>query len=125
MGNEQGTGYAVLDLRMGEAEKDIRELRDDLRNHINQNDDEHKKMQASIAESNLMVREINFSTKQSATDISEMKQNSKESTERIEKKLEALGAKTDKESGWRAIIMDIIKIIFLLIGFIATGKWFL
>lgn len=125
MGNEQGVGYGLLDLRVGETEKDIKDLRDDLRNHINKNDDEHKKMQASIAESNLMVREINFSTKQTAVDISDMKQNSKESTERIEKKLEALGAKTDKESGWRGIIIDLIKIILLILGFIATGKFIL
>lgn len=125
MGNEQSSGYAVLDLRLSETEKDIHEIRKDLREHINKNDDEHKKMQASIAESNLMVREINFSTKQTAVDIADMKINSKESTDRIEKKLEALGVKSDKESGWRAIIMDILKIIFLLIGFIATGKWFL
>lgn len=125
MGNEQGVGYSLLNLRVGETEKDIKDLRDDLREHINKNDDEHKKMQASIAESNLMVREINFSTKQTAVDISDMKKNSKESTDRIESKLEALGAKSDKESGWRAIVTDILKIILLLIGFIATGKWFL
>lgn len=125
MGNEQGAGYGVLDLRVSETEKDIREIRNDLRDHINKNDEEHKEMRANIAESTLSVREIKLMITQMATNSEEMKKTFKETSDEIKSDVKKLGDASDKEKGWRGIIVDILKIILLLIGFIATGKFVL
>lgn len=125
MGNEQGTGYVVLDLRMSEAEKDIKAVNDKLDQHINKNDDEHKEMRANIAESTLSVREIKLLITQMAVNSDDMKKNFKETSDEIKAEVKALGAKSDKDSGWRAIIVDLIKVILIILGFIATGKFVL
>ena len=136
MGNEQGTGYVVLDLRMTEAEKDIRSIDDKfersirsvnkrLENHIDKNDDEHKELRAGIAESNLIAREINIKMAQMVQNSDEMKKTFREATDEIKVDVKALGVKSDKQGGWQAIVYDLVKVILLIVGFIATGKFVL
>lgn len=122
MGNEQGAGYLVLDLRLTEAEKDIATVSAKLENHISKNDDEHKEMRNNIVESNLSVREIKLLHTQMFTNLVEMKENFKETSDEIKKDVKAMSAKNDKDNGWRAIIIDLIKVILMILGFIAGGK---
>lgn len=123
MGNEQATGYVVLDLRVSETEKDIKAVSDKLESHISKNDDEHKEMRANIAESTLSVREIKLMMAQMVSNTDDMKKNFKEATDEIKADVKSLGDKSEKEKGWRAIVTDILKIIILIIIFIATGKF--
>lgn len=125
MGTESGAGYAVLDLRMTEAEKDIQKISDKLEQHINKNDDEHKEMRANIAESTLSVREIKILMAQMATNSDEMKKSFEKTSDEIKENVKVLGEASNKEKGWRAIIVDILKVILLILGFIATGKFVL
>lgn len=136
MGNEQGTGYVVLDLRMTEAEKDIKAVSDKLENHISKNDDEHKELRAGIAESNLIAREINIKMSQMVQNsddmkrsfkesTDEMKKDFKESTDEIKTNMKAIGDSQNKEKGWRAVIQDLVKIILMILGFILGGKYIL
>lgn len=125
MGNENGAGYAVLDLRIAEAEKDIQSISNELKQHINKNDDEHKEMRANIAESTLSVREIKILMAQMATNSDEMKKSFEKTSDEIKENVKVLGEASNKEKGWRAIIVDILKVILLILGFIATGKFVL
>lgn len=125
MGNEQGSGYAVLDLRVSELEKDVKDLSGEFKQHVRDNDAEHKEMRQNIAESALSVREIKLMITQMVSNNDEMKKSFKETSDSIKSDVKALGEASDKEKGWRAIIVDILKIILLLIGFIATGKFVL
>lgn len=125
MANEQSTGYQIIDLRVSEVEKDVKEVTRDLREHIRKNDDEHKEMRQNIAESTLSVREIKLMITQMTTNNDDMKKNFKEISDEIKTDIKMLSAENKKEKGWRGIIMDILKIIILLIGFIATGKFVL
>ena len=114
MGNETSTGYAVLDLRVSELEADFKEIKQDLKSHIQKNDEEHKEMRASIAESALTLREIKIMFAQIVTTSDEMKED-----------IKTLGVANNQEKGWRAIIVDILKIILMILGFIVTGKFIL
>lgn len=125
MGSENGSGYAVLDLRMTEAEKDIKAVSDKLEQHINKNDDEHKEMRANIAESTLSVREIKIMMSQMATNSDEMKKSFEKTNVEIKANVKELSDAANKDSGWRAIIIDLLKVIFIILGFIATGKFVL
>lgn len=125
MGSENGSGYAVLDLRMTEAEKDIKAVSDKLEQHINKNDDEHKEMRANIAESTLSVREIKILMSQMATNSDEMKKSFEKTNVEIKANVKELSDAANKDSGWRAIIIDLLKVIFIILGFIATGKFVL
>lgn len=125
MTNENSTGYQILDLRVSEVEKDVKSVTSDLREHIRKNDDEHKEMRANIAESTLSVREIKLMITQMAGNSEEMKRSFKETSNEIKDEVKALRADSNKEKGWRGIIVDILKVIILLIGFIATGKFIL
>lgn len=122
MGNEIPTGYAVLDLRVSELEKDLKELNQDLKSHIQKNDDEHKEMRASIAESALSLREIKIMFAQIVATFDEMKKDIKDSNIEMKAEIKILGEANNKEKGWRAIIADILKIIIMIIAFVLSGK---
>lgn len=125
MGSEQTSGYAVLDLRVSETEKDVKEVTRDLKEHIRKNDDEHKEMRQNIAEVSLSVREIKLMNTHTVTIIEKMEKSFEKNSKEVKDELRALNARSDKETGWRAIIVDIIKVIILILGFIATGKFIL
>ncbi|KAA0956622.1 hypothetical protein FQ085_11550 [Planococcus sp. ANT_H30] len=125
MGNEPPVGYAVLDLRISETEKDVKELAKDFKEHIRKNDDEHKEMRQNIAESSLSVREIKLMQAHSVSIIEKMEKSYEKNSKEIKEELKSLHVRSDKETGWRAIIIDILKVMALIIGFIATGKFIL
>lgn len=125
MGNEQGTGYGILELRVSETEKDIKEVSRELKEHIRKNDDEHKEMRANIAESTLSVREIKLMMSQMVNNSEDMKKTFKEATDEIKADVKSLGDKNGKENVLRAVLQDVVKIILMILGFIVTGKFFL
>jgi len=122
MGNEHSSGYAVLDLRVSETEKDVKEVTRDLKDHIRKNDDEHKEMRQNIAETSLSVREIKIMQAHSLTIIEKMEKSYEKHSNEVKNEIKALHVRSDKETGWRAIIIDLIKVITLIVVFIATGK---
>lgn len=114
MGNEHATGYAVLDLRVQQLEREMKDMRQDFKAHIQDNDKEHKEMRAGIAEGALSMREIKIMFSHIVETSDEMKED-----------IKTLGVASNKEKGWRAIIVDILKIILMILGFVATGKFIL
>ena len=113
-GSEQSAGYLVLDVRVKQLERELNEMRGDFKSHVSVNDAEHKEMRAGIADGALSMREIKIMFSHIVETSDEMKDD-----------IKTLGDASNKEKGWRAIIVDILKVILLLIGFIATGKFVL
>lgn len=122
MGNDGSAGYAVLDLRVSELEKDMKDIEKDFKAHVQQNDLDHKEMRAGITEGALSLRESKLMFTQISTNIDDLKKSLEKNNESVRGELKTLNEKHDKEKGWRAIIIDILKVMAMLIGFIATGK---
>lgn len=123
MGNENSSGYAVLDLRMSEAEKDLKELSKEFKDHTRKNDDEHKEIRHNITEMSLSVREIKIMQANSLSIMEKMERSFDTHSADMKQEIKSLNNKSDKETGWRAIIIDLLKVMALIIGFIATGKF--
>ncbi|MGH2319407.1 hypothetical protein ACRC6Q_16830 [Planococcus sp. SE5232] len=122
MGNDGSAGYAVLDLRVSELEKDVKDISQDFKAHVKQNDMDHKEMRAGITEGALSLRESKLMFSQISSNIDDLKKTLEKNDKDIREDLKSLNSKHDKEKGWRAIIIDILKVMAMIIGFIATGK---
>ena len=115
MSNETvGSGYAVLDLRVKQLEREMKDIKQDLKEHLKENNQEHEEMQKRIADGAVSMGEIKI-----------MFSHIVQSSEEMKDDIKALGEASNKEKGWRAMIIDLVKIILMILGFIATGKWVL
>ena len=111
--NEQSNGYLILDLRLKQAEKEIEQLRAELKQLSRDNskgfievNDRIDKLQEFTIEVKMMM--ANYTSSQT-----EMKDN-----------IKTIAASAGKDQGWRALVTDIIKISGIILGFILGGKWF-
>lgn len=104
---------AVLVEKVSNLEREMREVRKELREHVRENDAEHDKMSDDIVEVATSIGRVEI-----------MFSHLKMTTEGMDKKIDEIAKSAGRDQGWRALITDLIKIILLICGFVASGKFF-
>jgi septal ring factor EnvC (AmiA/AmiB activator) len=108
---ETGVGYAVLQLRIETLEREIKDIKSEIKEQAKDN-------AKGFTEINDRVDELATIT----TEIKVMFANLTQSNKEMKEDIKAIAASAGKDQGWRALITDIIKLLIMLGTFIATGK---
>jgi predicted transcriptional regulator len=103
---------AVIAEKVKNLEKGMIELRKDLKEHMKDNEEDFE---------NLGKKLEDVATVQGRVEM--MFTNLVETNKRMDKRIEDIAAAAGKDQGWRALIIDIIKAVVLILGFFATGKF--
>ena len=108
----QGNGYVILDLRLKQAEKEIEDLKRELKELSRDNVKEFVEVHERIDKLHEFTIEVKMMLANFTTSQSEMKTD-----------IKTIAASAGKDQGWRALLTDIIKIAGIILGFILGGKW--
>ena len=112
MAELEGTGYAILSLRLDTAEAEIKELKDAIKELSKDSTKGFSEVNDRIDELNLFTREVKIMLVNFSDTQVEMKSD-----------IKGIAASAGKDQGWRALITDVIKAVLLILGFFATGKF--
>lgn len=104
---------AVLVEKVRVLEREMGDVKKELREHIRDNDIDHDKMNNDIVSAANSIGRVEI-----------MFAHLKTTTEGMDKKIDDIAKSAGKDQGWRALITDLIKIILLITGFVASGKFF-
>lgn len=104
---------AVLVEKVRVLEREMGHVKKELREHIRDNDTEHDKLNADIVSAASSIGRVEL-----------MFAHLKDTTEGMDKKIDDIAKSAGKDQGWRALITDLLKIILLIGGFVASGKFF-
>ena len=116
---ENSLGVVYEKLRT--VERELKELKKDQQRDRAKIDDRFNKVDERFEKFGEEMEELtNFNSK-----IEVMFSNLLESHGDLKNDIAEIGKKVDKESGMRGFIVDIVKLLALLVSFIATGKWLL
>lgn len=110
--NNRGAGYEVLDLRLKHAEKEIEELKREIKQLSKDNAKGFNEVHDRIDKLNEFTIEVKL-----------MMSNYTSSQTAMREDIKGIAASAGKDQGWRALLTDLIKAAILIIGFFATGKW--
>lgn len=108
-----GTGFQILELQIQTIRQDLKDLRDDFKQHVKDNKDDHEVMEKDIIASASAIGRIEI-----------MLSHIVETNREIKKQVGEIATAAGKDQGWRALITDIIKAILVIGGYIAAGKFF-
>src|SRR4051812_39115998 len=107
----EAVGYAVLQLRIETLEREIKDIKNEMKEQSKDN----------IKEFNdLNDRVDDLATSQGRVEI--MFTHVTQRLDKMDKSIETIAESAGKDQGWRALITDIIKLVILIISFIITGK---
>jgi methyl-accepting chemotaxis protein len=109
---ETGVGYAVLQLRIETLEREVAEIKGELKEQARDN-------AKGFNEINDRVDELSTIT----SEVKVMFANLTQSHQEMKEDIKGIAASAGKDQGWRALVTDLIKAVLLIIGFFATGKW--
>lgn len=119
---ETGVGYAVLQLRIETLEREIKDIKSEIKEQAKDNkkgfteiNDRVDELATITSEVKIMFANLTQSHKDLKTDIEKNQQEMKED-------IKIIAASAGKDQGWRALVTDIIKLLIMLGTFIATGK---
>ncbi|MBW3113017.1 hypothetical protein KYJ26_14300 [Bacillus sp. MCCB 382] len=104
---------AVLMEKVSNLEREMRDVKQELRDHVRENDIEHDKMNDDIVDVATSIGRVEIMFTHIKDTQSDMKQ-----------EISKIAASAGRDQGWRALITDLIKIILLICGFVASGKFF-
>ena len=104
---------AVLVEKVSNLEREMRDVKKELRDHVRENDVDHDKMNEDIVAASTSIGRVEI-----------MFAHLKTTTEGMDKKIDDIAKSAGRDQGWRALITDLIKIILLISGFVASGKFF-
>lgn len=112
MAEHEGAGYAVLSVRLEAAEREIKELKKEMKDLSKDSSKGFNEVNDRIDELNIFTSEVKIMLSNFSVNQNEMKED-----------IKGIAASAGKDSGWRALITDIIKAVLLILGFFATGKF--
>lgn len=108
---DTGVGYAVLQLRIETLEREVKDIKSEIKEQARDN-------KKGFTEINDRVDELATIT----TEIKVMFANLTQSNTEMKEDIKTIAASAGKDQGWRALVTDIIKLLIMLGTFIATGK---
>ncbi|PAF19764.1 hypothetical protein [Terribacillus saccharophilus] len=103
----------LVEHKLNSQQREIESLKTELR-------DFKKEVEDDLEESNKKITKL--ATSQGRIEI--MFSNLSEKMEEIGLSVNRVAEAAGKDQGWRALITDIVKVILLILGFFATGKFF-
>ena len=110
--SQQGVGFDILKLKIETLEDKLK----DLKNEVKQQDRDNVK---KFDEINDRVDDLSSSI----TRIEVMFANITTIQTEMKDDIKTIASTSGKDSGWRALITDIIKAVILIAGFFATDKF--
>lgn len=105
---------AVLVEKVRVLEREMGDVKKELREHIRDNDVEHDKMSDDIVATATSIGRVEI-----------MFAHLKTTTEGMDRKIDDIAKSAGKDQGWRALVTDLIKGVLLIGGLIASGKFWL
>lgn len=131
---EQGVGYQILELRVQTLERELKDVKNDLKDHTKLTGTGFTEINDRVDDLSLIVNEVklitkNFTTIQSEMKDSfgvtqkEMKDSLSETIKELKDDIKEIAQSAGKDTKWVALTKEIIKAIILLAGIVATGKW--
>lgn len=121
----KGTGYEVLALRLQNAEEEIKNLKQELKQTAKDNGQKFEEINDRIDRINEFTVEIRLMMANFTSAQLEMKDDFKSSHLEMKENIKTIAASAGKDAGWRALLTDIIKAVLMILGFILGGKWLL
>lgn len=103
----------LVEHKLNSQQREIESLKTELR-------DFKKEVEDDLEESNKKITKL--ATSQGRIEL--MFSNLSEKMEEIGLSVKTVAEAAGKDQGWRALITDIVKVILLILGFFATGKFF-
>ncbi|MCM3598729.1 hypothetical protein M4D55_23500 [Metabacillus idriensis] len=105
---------AVLVEKVRVLEREMREVKNELRTHIAKNSEEHDELNDDIAAAANSIGRVEL-----------MFTHLKTTNENMDKKIDEIAKSAGKDQGWRALLTDLIRGAVLIGGLIASGKFWL
>ncbi|POD46297.1 hypothetical protein BKM15_26000 [Pseudomonas syringae pv. syringae] len=104
-------GYAVLSLRVETLEQEVKDLKKELKEHAKENTEDFIEVNDRVDDLATVTGRVEI-----------MFANLTQTTKEMKADIKEIAASAGKDQGWRALITDIVKLIILIIVFVATGK---
>lgn len=109
---QQGVGFDILKLKIETLEDKLKELKDEVKHQDRDNIKKFDEINDKVDELSSSITRIEIMFANIITSQTEMKDD-----------IKTIATSAGKDSGWRALITDILKAVILIAGFFATGKW--
>ena len=109
---QQGVGFDILKLKIETLEDKLKELKNEVKQQDRDNVKKFDEINDRVDDLSSSITRIEVMFTNIVTSQSEMKDD-----------IKSIASSDGKDSGWRALITDILKAVILIAGFFATGKW--
>lgn len=107
-----GVGFDILKLKIENLEEKLKDLKKEVKDQDKDNVKKFDDLNDRVDDLASTINRIEFMFTNLTSTQNEMKDD-----------IKTIANSAGKDSGWRALMTDVIKAVLLIAGFFATGKW--